>query len=95
MLPQRGQASNLLVPVVISATSIAYSSTRIEGMFMDLGTAAGVAAALVLEAAAPGGTLFPLQDTNVTQVQAILVHDFRQRVHGPISSARGFHRPKP
>jgi len=40
--PKRGQASNLLVPVVISATSVAYASTRIENMFMDLGSAAGV-----------------------------------------------------
>jgi hypothetical protein len=31
MLPRRGQASNLLVPVCISASSVAYTSTRIEG----------------------------------------------------------------
>ena len=50
MLPKRGQASNLLVPVAISSTSIAYSSTRIENMYMDLGAAAGVAVSLALGA---------------------------------------------
>jgi len=88
IVPQRGQASNLLVPVTLSATSIAYSSTRIEGMFSDLGTAAGVAVALALqsgEAPAPGACpAFAVQDTNVTAVQEVLVNVYRQRIHGPI-----------
>lgn len=89
------QASNLLIPVAISSTSIAYSSTRIEGMFMDLGTAAGVAAALALDSGTAShsgaGTCLavPLQDTNVSAVQDILVNAFKQRVHGPIASAEG------
>jgi hypothetical protein len=44
MLPQRAEAANLLVSVAISATSVAYSSTRIEQMFVDAGAAAGVGA---------------------------------------------------
>jgi hypothetical protein len=52
MVPKRGQASNLLVPVAISVSSVAYASARIENMFMDLGSAAGVAVALLLESAA-------------------------------------------
>ena len=36
MLPRRGEADNLMVSVAISATSVAYSSTRIEQMFVDL-----------------------------------------------------------
>ena len=82
----------MLVPVAISSTSIAYSSTRIEGMYMDLGTAAGVAAALLL-GDAKGSLDFtlgacpasPLQDTNVSAVQDVLVNVYQQRVHGPIS----------
>jgi hypothetical protein len=65
-------------------------------MFMDLGTAAGVAAALALDAAkaaasAPVGACLatPLQDTNVSAVQAVLVGVYNQRVHGPISSLPG------
>ena len=77
MLPQRGEAVNLMVSVAISATSVAYSSTRIEQMFVDLGAAAGVAAALVVE---EGGAV---QDTNVTRVQEVLVGVYGQRVHGP------------
>lgn len=93
MLPQRGDANNLLVSVAISATSVAYSSTRIEQMFVDAGAAAGVAAALAVEAAAgAGGTvggaaacagIGPLQDTNVTAVQDVLVRTYAQRIHGP------------
>lgn len=101
MLPKRGQASNLLVPVAISSTSIAYSSTRIEGMYMDLGTAAGVAAALALDTARGGPAsspmvrgacpAFQIQDTNVTAVQAILVNTFQQRVHGPATAPLSVH----
>lgn len=92
MLPKRGQASNLLVPVAISSTSIAYSSTRIEGMYMDLGTAAGVAARLALASAARAGLqtgvcpVMQLQDTNVTAVQEVLVNQYQQRIHGPINA---------
>ena len=50
MVPaKRQQAYNLLVPVSISASSVAYSSARIENMFMDLGSAAGVAIANLLD----------------------------------------------
>ena len=34
IVPKRGQGSNLLVPVCLSASAVAYSSTRIESMFM-------------------------------------------------------------
>jgi hypothetical protein len=44
MLPKRGTGANLLVPVCLSASAVAYSSTRIENMFMSVGSAAGVAA---------------------------------------------------
>ena len=44
MLPKRGVGANLLVPVALSASAVAYASTRIESMFMAVGSAAGVAA---------------------------------------------------
>lgn len=90
MIPARGEASNLAISVAISATSIAYSSTRIEQMFVDLGAAAGVAAALAVEAAAGegageacAGLGLALQDTNITAVQEVLVGVYGQRIHGP------------
>jgi hypothetical protein len=43
--PQRDQGTNLLVPVCLSATHVAYGSIRMEPVFMILGHSAGVAAA--------------------------------------------------
>ena len=43
MLPKRNQCTNLMIPVALSASSVAFSSMRIETMYMDLGTAVGVA----------------------------------------------------
>jgi len=89
MVPKRGQASNLLVPVAISVSSVAYSSARIENMFMDLGSAAGVAVALLLDARiTTGGSVgtcptIPVQDTNVTAVQGVLRNVYGQYFHGP------------
>jgi len=64
------------------------SSTRIEGMFMDLGTAAGIAAALAIQSGVQDGPgscpKMALQDTKVTAVQNILEFKYQQRIHGPI-----------
>ena len=46
ILPQPAQCSNLLVPVALSCTHVAMCSLRIEGAWMVIGQAAGVAAAL-------------------------------------------------
>ncbi len=49
IVPSRGQASNLLVPVAVSATHIAYGSIRMEPVFMVLGQAAATAACMSLD----------------------------------------------
>jgi hypothetical protein len=49
ILPQPDQCTNLLVPVCLSATHVAYGSLRMEPVFMILGHSAGVAASQAIE----------------------------------------------
>jgi hypothetical protein len=49
LTPRLDEAVNLLSPVALSATYVAYSSLRMEPTFMMLGESAGIAAALVAE----------------------------------------------
>jgi hypothetical protein len=53
LTPKRAQASNLLVPVALSASHIAYGSIRMEPVFMGLGQAAAVAAVMAMDAGVP------------------------------------------
>lgn len=50
IVPRREECTNLLVPVCVSATHIAYGSIRMEPVFMVLGHSAAVAADLALAA---------------------------------------------
>jgi len=49
LLPPANAVSNLIVPVCVSASHVAYGSIRMEPVFMALGQAAGVVAVLALE----------------------------------------------
>ncbi|MEM7310785.1 MAG: FAD-dependent oxidoreductase [Planctomycetota bacterium] len=49
IVPPRGSAENLFVPVCASASHIAYGSLRMEPVFMTLGHSAATAAVLALE----------------------------------------------
>jgi len=49
ILPRPEQCNNLLVPVALSCTHVGISSLRIEGTWMVIGQAAGIAAALAAE----------------------------------------------
>jgi len=67
LVPQREQASNLLVPVCVSASHIAYGSIRMEPVFMVLGQSAAIAADLALR----GG--IAVQDVDYAALRARLL----------------------
>jgi hypothetical protein len=49
LTPRAGACDNLLVPVCLSASHVAYGSIRMEPVYMILGQACGVAAALAID----------------------------------------------
>lgn len=49
IVPKRGECANLLVPVCLSASHVAFGSIRMEPVFFALGQAAGTAACLACE----------------------------------------------
>lgn len=77
MVPKRGTGCNLLVPVAVSASAVAFSSTRIENWYMSVGSAAGAAALQIVAGAAAC-----VQDVDVEAVRSVLT-GLGQRVNGP------------
>ena len=49
IIPKRGEVENLLVPVCVSSTHIAFGSIRMEPVFMVLGQSSALAAALAID----------------------------------------------
>ena len=49
IVPKRGEAKNLLVPVCLSSSHIAYGSIRMEPVFMVLGQSAATAAVMAID----------------------------------------------
>jgi len=50
LVPKREQCANLLVPVAVSSSHVAFGSIRMEPVFMILGQSAATAAAMALDA---------------------------------------------
>jgi len=67
--PRREECTNLLVPVCLSASHIAYGSIRMEPVFMVLGQSAASAACLALD------TSRIVQDIEVSKLQVRLLRD--------------------
>ena len=61
--PKRAECTNLLVPVGLSCTHVAYSSIRVEPTWITIGHSAGIAAAL---SAKKGGAV---QDLEIPELQ--------------------------
>src|SRR5207253_2633854 len=53
IVPKASECKNLLVPVCLSATHIAYGSIRMEPVFMILGQSAAAAACIAIEDKVP------------------------------------------
>ena len=53
IVPRQKECENLLVPVCLSSTHVAFGSIRMEPVFMILGQSAGTAAALAINAGVP------------------------------------------
>jgi hypothetical protein len=49
LIPRKEECSNLIVPVCLSSSHIAYGSIRMEPVFMVLGESAGIAASIAID----------------------------------------------
>lgn len=67
IVPKTEECSNLLVPVCLSASHIAYGSVRMEPVFMILGESAATAAALAIDGATT------VQKVNYSALQKLLL----------------------
>lgn len=63
LVPKREECKNLLVPVCLSASHMAFGSIRMEPVFMVLGQSAAVAASMAID------NKIPVQEVNVTALQ--------------------------
>lgn len=69
LVPKRGEADNLLVPVCVSSSHIAYGSIRMEPVFMILGQSAATAAVMAIDAK------IPVQDVPYAKLRERLLKD--------------------
>jgi hypothetical protein len=69
LVPKKSEAENLIVPVCVSSSHIAYGSIRMEPVFMILGQSAATAAALALDAGVA------VQDVPYADLRARLLAD--------------------
>lgn len=73
IVPKKEECTNLLVPLCLSASHVAYGSIRMEPVFMILGQSAGTAASLAIDHDSP------VQEVNYEQLKQRLLAD-KQRL---------------
>lgn len=69
LIPKKEDAKNLLVPVCISSSHIAFGSIRMEPVFMILGQSAATAAVLAIN------KNIPVQDVDYQELKTVLLKD--------------------
>jgi hypothetical protein len=87
IVPRQGEAENLLVPVCLSATHIAYGSIRMEPVFMILGESAATAAVLAINSSTT------VQRVDYAALRARLLEE-KQILEAPAETRRGKLDPK-
>jgi hypothetical protein len=83
MIPKRQQAENLLVPVCLSASHVAYSSVRMEPQYMMIGQAAGDTAAIALRSGKPVADVDMVQLQQLLHAQGAILHVAERSQEGP------------
>lgn len=68
IIPKKDECTNLLVPICLSATHIAFGSIRMEPVFMVLGQSAATAATLAIEEKKA------VQDIDTIELQSLLLN---------------------
>ena len=69
LIPKKAECENLLVPVCISSSHIAFGSIRMEPVFMILGQSASTAAAMAIDQD------IPIQDLAYQELKSQLIED--------------------
>lgn len=82
IVPKKSEAQNLLAPVCLSATHIAYGSIRMEPVFMVLGQSAATAAAMAIDGKVA------VQDLAYAKLRERLLAD-KQVLEAPAALLRG------
>jgi hypothetical protein len=79
IVPKKGEAANLFVPVALSSSHIAYGSIRMEPVFMILGQSAATAAAMAIDAK------IAVQDVPYEKLRARLLADGQVLEYTPVN----------
>jgi len=77
IVPKAKECSNLLVPVCVSSTHIAYGSIRMEPVFMVLGQTAAIAASIAIE------DNLKVQDVSYDKLKELLIQNNQRLVWQP------------
>ena len=87
IVPSKGQCDNLIVPVCVSASHIAFTSLRMEPVWMVLGESAGVAAAIAVD------TEIPVQEVPYNKLRQKLddLDQTLDRIQGAIEDQKKQH----
>ena len=67
IIPKKNESENLVVPVCLSASHIAFGSIRMEPVFMVLGQSSAIIASLAIQ------NNMPVQDLNYNKLKSVLI----------------------